>query len=201
MKIICFDGNYHTLSEHRIEKYEPVLFLKPETSLLKDKNPFFIPDHSKNISPRINIILKICRLGKNIQEKFAHKYYDEISVGVDLEATDTLKRCRDNQLPWEVAKAFEFSAPVGRFISKTEFLNLNNISFSIKKNGECLSFGNTSDMVFNFDKLVAHASKYMMLKMGDFIFTGSPAIQSTLQIDDKIECYLEERKLLSFHIK
>lgn len=201
MKIICFEGNYLKSGDQSLENYEPVFFIKPETSLLRDKQPFFIPDHTKVITPRINIVLKICRLGKNIQEKFANKYYDEIGIGVDLEASDVLKNCIRNRLPWETAKAYDSSAPLGKFISKTEFASLNNISFSMKKNGQCITMGNTSELILFFDKLVAHASKYLMFKMGDYIFTGSPASMDTLQIDDRIECFIEDKKLLSFHVK
>jgi 2-keto-4-pentenoate hydratase/2-oxohepta-3-ene-1,7-dioic acid hydratase in catechol pathway len=201
MKIICFEGNYLKPGDHSIESYEPVFFIKPETALLRDKNPFFIPDHTKIITPKLNIVIKICRLGKNIQEKFAHKYYDEIGIGVDLEATDVLQNCKNYGLPWEAAKAYDSSAPLGKFLSKNEFSSLNNISFSMNKNGQSFIKGNTSDLILFFDKLVAHASKYLMLKMGDYIFTGSPESLNNLQIEDRIECFIEDKKLLSFHIK
>jgi 2-keto-4-pentenoate hydratase/2-oxohepta-3-ene-1,7-dioic acid hydratase in catechol pathway len=201
MKFICFESNFLKPGDYLSENYKPVFFLKPETSLLRDKQPFFIPDYTKVVTPRINIVLKISRLGKNIQEKFAHKYYDEIGIGVDLEATDVLQNSLNNSLPWETAKAYDSSAPLGRFIPKSEFASLNNISFSMIKNSQCICTGNTSEMILFFDKLVEHASKYLMLKMGDYIFTGSPASADILQIDDRIECFIEDKKLLSFHVK
>ena len=201
MKIICIEGNYYNKKKDSKYLQEPVFFLKPESSLLRNHQPFFIPDHSKKIIPNVNIVLKVCRLGKNIQEKFAHLYYNEIGVGVDMEATDMLEICIKRGLPWEPAKAFDSSSPLGNFISKKEFKSLSAISFSILKNKNCICKCNTSEMLYSFEKIIAYVSKFVTLKTGDCIFTGSPEINDKAELNDNIECYIENRKLLAFNVK
>jgi acylpyruvate hydrolase len=201
MKIICIHNNYNASAGIISGAKNPVFFLKPESALLINNYPFFIPDHAKQIIPKVNIALKICRLGKNIQEKFAHLYYDKISLGIDMEAADSLAECKKNGLPWETAKAFDSSAPIGNFISKNEFKDLNDINFSLLINGNHIAKTNTSQMVFSFDSIIAFVSTYLTVKQGDYIFTGCPDITDVVEINDKIECFLEDKKLLSFNIK
>ncbi len=201
MKIICIQNNYSSPSGINFFTEHPIFFLKPESSLLINNYPFFIPEHSKQIIPKVNVALKICRLGKNIQEKFAHLYYDEISIGIDMEATDTLAECKKNGLPWETAKAYDSSAPIGNFFLKNEFKNLNDINFSILKNGNTILKANTSQMILSIDGIISYISSYMTLKTGDYIFTGSPVINDVVEINDKIECFLEDKKLLNFNVK
>jgi 2-keto-4-pentenoate hydratase/2-oxohepta-3-ene-1,7-dioic acid hydratase in catechol pathway len=201
MKIICIHNNYPSSSGIKSVPEYPVYFLKPESALLINNYPFFIPDHSKRIIPKVNVALKICRLGKNIQEKFAHLYYDEISIGIDMEATDTLAKCIKDGLPWEPAKAYDSSAPIGNFASKNDFGNLNNLDFSIHKNGNSIVKANTSQLIFSFESIIAYVSTFMTLKTGDYLFTGSPVINDVVEINDKIECFLVDKKLLSFNIK
>ncbi|MGD0710524.1 MAG: fumarylacetoacetate hydrolase family protein [Bacteroidales bacterium] len=201
MKIICIHNNYKTSAGNKSESDQLVFFLKPESSLLVNKRPFFIPEHAQQITPKVNLALKICRLGKNIQERFAHLYYDEISIGIDMEATNTLSQCKKSGLPWEVAKAYDDSSPVGNFISKNEFRDLRNINFSIFKNGKAFIKANSSQLIFSFDSIIAYVSTYITVKQGDYIFTGSPAINDAVEINDKIECFLEDKRLLSFNVK
>jgi len=198
MKIICIENNYAKTKEG--EK-DPIFFLKPDSSISKNKEPFFIPEHSKKIIPRINIVLKICKLGKNIQEKFAYTYYNEIGVGIDMEATDTLEYCKINGLPWETAKAFDSSAHISEFISIKKIENISNLSFSLFINGKCMIKSNISKMIFSFDEIISHISKFHVLKMGDYIFTGSPIFNYTVDINDKIECFINDQKLLWFTVK
>ncbi len=201
MKIICVEGNYCKNKKDIRTPNEPIFFLKPESSLLRNNQPFFIPDYSKKIIPRVNIVLKVCRLGKNIQEKFAHLYFNEIGIGVDMEAADMLEIYKEKGLPWEPAKAFDCSSPIGNFISKKEFKSLSAISFSIFKNKKCICKAYTSEMLYSFDKIIAYVSKYVTLKDGDCIFTGSPEINDTAALNDHIECFIENRKLLAFNVK
>ncbi|NTW31947.1 MAG: 2-hydroxyhepta-2,4-diene-1,7-dioate isomerase [Bacteroidetes bacterium] len=201
MKIICIEGNYSPTETKNNNIIEPVFFLKPETSISRNKFPFFIPEHSEKIVPRVNLVLKICKLGKNIQEKFAQSYYNEIGIGVDMEASDLLLKCKQNGLPWEPAKAYEASAPLGNFISKIKLNDLNNINFSLLKNGKLISKANSADLLYSFDQIIANVSKYVQIKMGDYIYTGAPELSEHIYINDKIECYIEDKLMLSFNIK
>jgi acylpyruvate hydrolase len=196
MKIICIEGNYEKTAAK-----EPVFFLKPESAILRAKLPFFIPDHSQRIIPRCNIVLKVCKLGKNIQKRFAHLYYNEIGIGLDMEAAYTLQQCIKNGLPWEVAKAYDFSSPVGSFIPVKEFSDISKISFSMSKNEKCLMKSSTAEMLFSFDEIISYVSNYMTIKTGDYIFTGSPPIHESITINDTIDCFIEEKKMLSLRIK
>jgi len=200
MKIICIENNYHAKNFKQDIK-EPLFFIKPESSLIRNRQPFFIPDFTKKVIPKINIVLKISRLGKHIHERFANKYYDEIGIGIDFEANDILNICKTNGLPWESAKAYDSSASLGSFILKTDFINLSDISFSILKNGNCICKANTSEILFSFDKIISHVSKYVMIKMGDYILTGSPDINECVDINDKLECFIQDKKVLSINVK
>lgn len=197
MKIICIEGNYN--ADERSSS--PVFTIKPETCLLRNNHPFFIPDHSLQISPRLHLVLKISRLGKNIQEKFAHLYYNEIGIGVDMVATGTLKACRNAGLPWEQAKAFDASSPLGNFISAAPLKENKNIPFSLMVNEKIIANPISSEMIFSFSKIIEHVSKYVTLKMGDLIYTGSKENSYSVTINDRIEAFIGEKKLLWFHVK
>ena len=200
MKIICIENNYRAINiKQDIE--EPLFFLKPESSLIRNRQPFFLPDFTKKVLPKINIVVKISRLGKHIHEKFAYKYYDEIGIGIDLEANDILNNCKANGLPWEPAKAYDSSAMFSSFVLKSSFENTSDISFSLYKNGNCICKANTSELLFSFDKIISHVSKYVMIKMGDYIFTGSPDITESIDIKDKIECNINDKKMLTLNVK
>jgi len=203
MKIICIGRNYlnHVKELNNRLPAEPLFFLKPETALIPNKLPFFIPDFSNDIHYEIEIVLKINKTGKHIQEKFANVYYDEISLGVDFTARDVQEKCQKNGLPWEIAKAFDFSAPVGNFITKQKFKDLNNINFSLEKNGKIVQRGNTKNMIFSFDRIISHVSKYITLKIGDLIFTGTPEGVGKVDINDALTGYIENEKMLEVKIK
>jgi acylpyruvate hydrolase len=203
MKIICIGRNYvdHAKELNNPIPTEPVFFLKPDTALLPKNNPFVYPSFSKNIQHEVEVVIKICRLGKHIEERFAHKYYNEIGIGVDFTARDLQQECKEKGLPWERAKAFDGSAPTSKFVKIDQFENINNINFSITINGEVKQQGNTKDMLFNFDQIIAYISKFFTLKIGDIIYTGTPAGVGPIQIDDKIQCFIEDQKMLSFNVK
>lgn len=204
MKIICVGRNYaeHAKELNNAVPTEPVLFIKPETALLPKRNPFYYPDFTKDLHHEVELVLRICKLGKHIDEKFAHTYYDAIGVGIDFTARDIQQKCKEKGLPWEKAKAFDYSAPVSeKFIPKTDFSDLNNINFRLTKNGEMAQEGNSSDMIFSFDTLLAYISKYFTLKIGDLIFTGTPVGVSAVQVGDKLEAFIEGESLLKLNIK
>jgi 2-keto-4-pentenoate hydratase/2-oxohepta-3-ene-1,7-dioic acid hydratase in catechol pathway len=203
MKIICIGQNYleHIKELNSAIPEEPVFFLKPDTALLLDNKPFYLPDFSQDIHHEVEIVLKINRVGKNIAEQFANKYYDEISVGIDFTARDIQKIQKTKGLPWEKAKAFDGAAPMGKFVSKNKFQRMNNIGFHLDINGKTVQKGNTSDLLFSFDKVIAYISQFITLKIGDLIFTGTPVGVGAVKIEDKLEAYLEGEKLLAFEVK
>ena len=203
MKIICIGQNYleHIKELNSEVPDEPVFFLKPDTALLLDNKPFYLPDFSKDIHYETEIVLKINRLGKNIDEKFAHKYYDELTAGIDFTARDIQKIQKNKGLPWEKAKGFDSSAPLGKFISKNALPPLNNLNFHLTLNGKTVQKGNTSDLLFSFDKVISFISQFITLKIGDIIFTGTPVGVGPVNIGDKLEAFLEGEKLLAFDVK
>jgi 2-keto-4-pentenoate hydratase/2-oxohepta-3-ene-1,7-dioic acid hydratase in catechol pathway len=203
MKIICIGRNYvdHAKELNNPIPTEPVFFLKPDTALLPKNNPFVYPSFSKNIQHEVELVIKINRLGKHIEEKFAHKYYDEIGVGVDFTARDLQQECKEKGLPWEKAKAFDGSAPTSKFMKIEAFENVNTLNFSLTINGEVRQQGNSKNMLFNFDQIIAYISKFFTLKIGDIIYTGTPAGVGPIQIHDKIQCFIEDQKMLSFNVK
>ncbi|HEX7366124.1 MAG TPA: fumarylacetoacetate hydrolase family protein [Pelobium sp.] len=203
MKIIAIGRNY---AEHAKElaneiPENPVLFLKPDTAVLKNNKPFYHPDFSNEIHHELEVVLKICKEGKFIAEKFAHKYYEELGLGIDFTARDLQIQLKTKGLPWEIAKAFDNSAPVSEFVAKTAFQDLNNIDFTLKVNGELRQKGNTSKMLHNFDQIIAYASKYFTLKKGDIIFTGTPAGVAKIKAGDKLVGHLQNIELLNFEIR
>jgi len=203
MKIICIGRNY---KEHIFELKNKipsniVFFLKPETSIPQKNQPFFIPDFSSEIHHEIEFVLKINRTGKHIQEKFASRYYDEVSLGVDFTARDVQNKLKEASLPWEKAKAFDGSAPVGMFINKKKFQNIDNINFQLCVNNKVKQSGNVKNMIFSFNEIISYVSKYITLKKGDLIFTGSPAGVDIVKKNDLLEGYIEDQKVLEIKIK
>lgn len=201
MKIICVGRNYveHARELNNPVSEKPVIFLKPETALLQRRQPFFIPDFSSEIHHEIELVVKINRLGKNIQPQFAHKYYSEIGLGIDFTARDLQSSLKAKGLPWELAKAFDGSAPVGDFILKSELENLQDIGFRLKKNGEVVQEGTSADMIFGIDQLISFISEYFTLKKGDLIFTGTPKGVGPVAKGDTLEGFIGEKRLV--HIK
>ena len=203
MKIICIGRNYvnHAKELGNQVPKEPVFFCKPDTAILPKKVPFVYPSFSKDVHHEVEIVVKINRLGKHIEERFAHKYYNEIGVGVDFTARDIQQQQKEKGLPWEKAKAFDGSAPTSKFYNINEFDDINNLNFSLQVNGETKQAGNTKDMLFNIDKIIAYVSQFFTLKIGDLIFTGTPEGVGPIAINDKIDCFIEDKKLLSFNVK
>ncbi|SHM48820.1 fumarylacetoacetate hydrolase family protein [Mucilaginibacter sp. OK098] len=203
MKIIAIGRNY---AEHAKELNNPVpgvpvIFMKPETALLKDNKPFYHPDFSEDIHHEIEIVIKISKEGKHISEQFAQNYFEEVALGVDFTARDIQSRHKEKGLPWELAKAFDNSAPVSVFVPKAQFADLKNINFKLDVNGEARQVGNTSNMLFSFEYIIAFVSKYITLKKGDLIFTGTPQGVAKVNVGDRLEGYLENVKMLDFYVR
>ncbi len=186
---------------HTLELTEPTIFMKSDSSLLKDGKPFFIPDFSSEIHYETELVVKIDRLGKNIAERFAHRYYSEVTVGIDFTARDLQRRLREQGLPWEISKAFDNSAVIGTFIPLEEAGNVNQLSFHLDMNGKTVQQGNTADMLFSVDQIIAYVSRFFTLKIGDLIYTGTSVGVGPVSIGDHLEGYLGERKLLDFHVR
>lgn len=203
MKIICIGRNYanHAREMNAPVPTEPVVFMKPDTALLKDNQPFYYPDFSKEIHHECELVIKISKAGKNIEPAFAHKYYEEIGIGIDFTARDIQAKCKEKSLPWEKAKAFDNSAPVGLFLPKASFPDLNDIRFHLTINGNTVQSGSTKDLLFSFDTLIAHVSRYFTLKTGDLIYTGTPEGVGPVNIGDTLEAFIEDKSLLKFDIK
>ena len=180
---------------------EPIFFLKPDTAIIRDNQPFYYPDFSKEIHHEVELVIKINKVGKNIDAQFAHKYYDEIGIGIDFTARDIQANCKEKGLPWEKAKAFDGSAPIGKFIDKKKIVDQNNIHFKLLLNGNSVQEGNTKDLLFTFDTLIAYVSRFFTLKTGDLIYTGTPEGVGPVAIGDKLEASIENETLLSFEIK
>ena len=186
---------------HTLEITEPTIFLKADSSLLKDGKPFFIPDFSSEMHYETELVVKIDRLGKNIAERFAHRYYNEVTVGIDFTARDLQRRLREQGLPWEISKAFDNSAAIGTFVPLNETEKVNHLSFHLDINGQTVQQGCTEDMLFSVDKIIAYVSRFFTLKIGDLIYTGTPAGIGAVHIGDHLEGYLGDRKLLDFHVR
>ncbi len=202
MKIICIGRNYvkHAQELGNEIPTEPVFFLKPDSAILRPGNIFFLPDFSNDIHHELELVVKINKVGKHISEKFAHTYYSEIGLGIDFTARDVQKQCKEKGLPWEKAKAFDGSAPIGKFVNKSEYEG-KNLIFKLLKNGELVQEGNTKDMLFSIDQIIAHISKYITLKKGDLIYTGTPAGVGPVTINDRLEGFLFDKKLIDFKVK
>ncbi len=202
MKIICIGRNYvDHITELGNERPEsPVIFQKPETALLKDDEPFYYPEHSKEVHHEVEVLVRIKKEGKSIAPGFASNYYDEIGLGIDFTARDTQQYLKSKGLPWELAKGFNGSAPVSGFISKEGF-DLKDLNFKLEKNGEVVQEGNTSLMLWSIDEIIAFVSKYFTLKTGDLIFSGTPKGVGEVKIGDRLTGYLEDRKMFDFEVK
>ncbi|MDL2244990.1 fumarylacetoacetate hydrolase family protein [Parabacteroides sp. OttesenSCG-928-J18] len=204
MKIIAVGMNYASHNKemhHSLELSEPTIFMKADSSLLKDGKPFFIPDFSSQVEYETELVVRINRLGKNIAERFASRYYDEVTVGIDFTARDLQRDFRAKGLPWELSKAFDHSAVIGEFVPLSEAGDINNLSFHLEINGNTVQSGNTSDMLFKVDRLIAYVSRFMTLKIGDLLYTGTPAGVGSVRIDDHLTGWLGDKKLLDFHVK
>ncbi|MGA8853699.1 MAG: fumarylacetoacetate hydrolase family protein [Christiangramia sp.] len=204
MKIICVGRNYTDhIEELQNEKPDdPVIFQKPDTSILLKKQPFFIPDFSNDVHYEVEVLVKIKKIGKHIQEKFAHKYYDEIGLGIDFTARDLQQKLKEKGLPWEKAKAFDGAAVIGnKWLDKSELGDVDNLNFSLKKNDEIVQQSNTSHMLWKIDELIAYISTYFTLKIGDIIFTGTPAGVGKVSPDDRLTGFLEDNKMFSIKVK
>lgn len=203
MKIICIGRNYadHAKEMNAALPTEPVFFLKPDTALLKDNDPFYFPDFTSDLHYECEVVVKIAKVGKNIQEKFAHKYYDHISLGIDFTARDLQTKCKNEGLPWEIAKAFENSAPISNVFVDKNTLDLSNLEFHLTIDGETVQKGNTKDWIFHIDQIIAYVSKFMTLKTGDLIFTGTPAGVGPVQIGNRLQGYIGAQEMFNFEIK
>ena len=203
MKIICIGRNYtdHIKELSNEKPTDPIIFMKPDSAVLGNGLDFYIPDFTNDVHHEIEVLVKINKVGKHINEKFAHKYYDEISLGIDFTARDLQTKLREKGLPWEKAKGFDGSAVIGKWLSKNMFKDLNNLNFYLNKNAEKVQIGNTSLMLWKIDELIAYVSTFFTLKKGDVIFTGTPAGVSKVSPDDYLEGFIENEKLFAINIK
>ena len=203
MKIFAIGQNYreHNKELHSPDPAEPVVFMKPDTAILRDNKPFFLPDFSKEIHYETELIIKINRIGKNIAPKFAHRYYDEVGLGVDFTARDLQRQLKSEGKPWELCKSFDNSAVIGRFIPKSALENVQNMDFHLEMNGAIVQRGNSQDMIFPIHELIAYVSRFFTLKMGDILFTGTPVGVGKVQIGDRLRGYISDREMFDFQIK
>ncbi len=203
MKIICIGRNYinHARELDNLIPEEPLFFLKPETAIQPKRHPFFIPHFSNNIHYEVELVLKINKAGKHIEERFAHKYYSQIGLGIDFTARDIQEECKLKGLPWEKAKGFDGSAQISDNFINTADLNLNNISFSLNKNGKQVQQGNSSEMIFKFEKIISHLSKFYSLKIGDLIYTGTPEGVGKVEKGDVLNGFIGEQEMFKIMVK
>ncbi|MDP6908731.1 MAG: fumarylacetoacetate hydrolase family protein [Flavobacteriales bacterium] len=203
MKIVCIGRNY---AEHAKElknpiPEEPLFFIKPDSAVLRNNDDFYLPDFSDDVHYEAEIYVRIHKKGKNIQEKFAHNYYNEIGIGIDVTARDVQSECKEKGLPWEKAKGFDGSAPMSHVLPLSDFENVNAINFELRINGSVVQKGFTGDMLFNVNRIIAEASKYFMFKIGDVVFTGTPEGVGKLNTGDHLQAFIEGRKMMDFKIK
>lgn len=203
MKIICIGRNYvkHIEELDNERPDEPVVFLKPDSAILIKQTPFYIPEFTNDVHHELEILVKITKVGKYIDSKFAHKYYDEIGLGIDFTARDLQSKLKEKGLPWEKSKAFDGSAVIGEFLPKSQFSSLENITFELKNNGETVQKGNTSHMLWKIDELIAYVSQFFTLKIGDILFTGTPEGVAAVKPGDVLEGYIEGQKLYRIQVK
>lgn len=203
MKLICIGRNYvdHIAELNNEKPDSPVVFIKPDSAILPNKHPFVIPAFSQDVHHEVEVLLRICKVGKYIAPEFAHKYYDKIGLGIDFTARDVQANLKAKGLPWEKAKSFDGAAVVSNFIDKTIFSNLSQLDFSLTKNGETVQEGNTSLMIWNFHEIIAYVSQYFTLKIGDIIFTGTPAGVSKVNPNDVLEGFIEQKSMFRIHVK
>ncbi|NNF19130.1 MAG: fumarylacetoacetate hydrolase family protein [Flavobacteriaceae bacterium] len=203
MKIICIGRNYadHIAELSNERPSEPVVFIKPDSAVLPKEQAFFIPDFSKDVHYEVEVLVKIKKVGKHIQEKFAHKYYDEVGLGIDFTARDLQKELKAAGLPWEKAKGFDGAAVIGKWVSKSKFKELQDLNFKLERNGETVQEGNTGMMLWKIDELIAYVSRFFMLKKGDILFTGTPAGVGRISANDYLSGTLEGEEMFSVKIK
>lgn len=203
MKILCIGRNYE---EHAKElknplPSEPVVFMKPDSSLLRNNDPFYLPDFAQSFHHEVELVFKINRLGKNIEERFAHRYYSEVALGIDFTARDLQDDLRSKGLPWEKCKAFDGSAVLSQFVPISKYSDIKNLQFKLLVNGETRQTGNSDAMIFNIDQIIAHLSKFFTLKIGDLIYTGTPAGVGEVKLGDRLQGYIEEEVFFDFLVK
>ncbi|WP_341200828.1 fumarylacetoacetate hydrolase family protein [Croceibacter atlanticus] len=204
MKIICIGRNYtdHIAELNNEKPTDPVVFLKPDTAILLKKQPFFIPDFSSDVHYEVEVLVKINRIGKHIEKEFAHKYYNEIGLGIDFTARDLQKKLKEKGLPWEKAKSFDGAAVIGdTWINKSEIEDINNLNFTLEKNAQVVQKGNTSLMLWKIGELIEYVSKYFTLKIGDVIFTGTPSGVGKVNPEDKLKGFIEDKQIFNIKIK
>lgn len=205
MKIFAVGMNYvgynKALNEPLLKQDDPVIFTKADSSLLKDRKPFFIPDELGTIEYEAEIVVRVCRLGKSISERFASRYYDTVTVGIDFTARDLLRKLSQQGLPWDMSKSFDGAAALGEWISKDKFLDIQRLRFHLDVNGETKQEGCTSDMIYKVDEIISYVSRFFTLKTGDLIYTGCPTSGFPVHINDRLEGFIEERKVLDLHCK
>ena len=205
MKIFAIGMNYaeynKSLHETLSVSEEPVVFTKADSALLKDHKPFFIPDDMGKIECEAEVVVRICRLGKTISERFAHRYYDAVTVGIDFTARELQQKLREKGLPWDLCKGFDGSAALGEWVQKDKFLDVHRRRFHLDINGKTVQEGCTSDMLFTVDRIISYISRFFTLKTGDIIYTGCPAVCGPVSVNDHLEGYLEDRKVLEFNCK
>lgn len=204
MKIICIGRNYidHAKELNNPVPSEPVFFLKPDTALLRNNAPFFYPAFSKDVHYEVELVIKISKVGRSIGEKFASRYYSEVGLGIDFTARDLQQRCKERGLPWEMAKAFDFSAPLSSaFLPIDNFESVSSIPFSLLKNGDVVQQGNSSEMIFSVDRIISYVSQFFTLKIGDLIYTGTPAGVGPVQINDRLQGYIGDTLMFDFEVK
>ena len=203
MKIICIGRNYlaHVKELDNALPTEPMFFMKPETALLPEGEPFPYPDFSKEVHYETELVLRICKTAKAIDEEKASEYYDAITVGIDFTARDLQSRCKAKGHPWEIAKAFDYSAPIGKFKKISELKNADDIAFGMKLNGEWVQQGHSRDMIFSFDRIISHVSQFVTLNEGDIVFTGTPQGVGEVHVGDRLELFLEGESVFGFRVK
>lgn len=203
MKIICIGRNYvaHARELNNEVPDNPVFFMKPDSALVINNRPFFYPEFSNDVHHELEVVIRINRLGRSIEEQFAGRYYSEVALGVDFTARDLQAEQKKRGLPWEIAKGFDYSAPVSEFFPVEKFGDIHNLSFRLDLNGKTVQDGNTSLMIFSFEKIISYVSRFMTLKTGDLIYTGTPAGVGPVAINDRLEAYLEGKKLMDFPVK
>jgi acylpyruvate hydrolase len=203
MKIFCIGRNYadHARELNHPVPEEPVFFMKPDSAIIKNNKPFFLPGFSSDLHYEVEIVLKICRLGKNIDKKYAHRYYNDIGIGIDFTARDLQRKAIKLGEPWEIAKAFDSSAPISKFIKKDRLPDINAINFQLDINDKTVQKGNTNDLIFSFDEIIAYLSRFSTLKLGDLIFTGTPSGVGPVKIGDHLSASIEGEIILDFYVK
>lgn len=203
MKILCIGRNYedHAKELKNPVPSEPVIFSKPDTALLRNNDPFFLPDFANSFHYELEIVVRINKLGKNIEEQFASRYYDEIGLGIDFTARDLQDQLKKKGLPWEKSKAFDHSAVISKFVDKAQYPEIKNLNFHLEINNEIRQKGNTRDMIFSIDQIIAHVSKYFTLKIGDYLYTGTPAGVGPVKIGDHLKGYIENEEFFDFEVK